>query len=206
MVLLVAPAAIGLLVLAGPLIAVIYSHGRFTHYDTYMSTYPLMAYALGLPAFSLVKVLAPGYFARQDARTPVRIGIIALAVNIGFNLSVVLPAAKIFHVPAPHTLLALSTGIASTVNASLLFRGLRRSGIYHAGSGWPRLAGQVTFACVVMAAGLWWLAGDLSHWLELRWAPRALRLVLCVFAGGALYFGALLVTGWRPRELRHLTA
>jgi putative peptidoglycan lipid II flippase len=204
-VLLVVPAAIGLLVLAGPLIAVIYSHGRFTHHDTYMSTYPLMAYALGLPAFSLVKVLAPGYFARQDARTPVRIGITALGVNIGFNLCVVLPAAKLFNVPAPHTLLALSTGLGSAVNASLLFRGLRRSGVYRAGSGWPRLAGQVALAGVLMAAALWWLAGDLSQWLELRWAPRALRLIVCIAAGAAIYFVALLLTGWRPRELRHLT-
>lgn len=201
-VLIVTPAAVGLLVLAGPLIAAIYERGQFDHTDVYMSTFALMAYSLGLIGFSMVKVLAPGYFARQDVRTPVRIGMISLAANMAFNVLVVLPIAKLTEFPAPHALLAFSTGMAAFVNSALLFRGLKRAGVYRAGAGWSRFASQVIAANIVMAWGLWWLAGDLRQWLEWGEWYRAARLLACVGIGALLYFAALGLFGLRVRDLR----
>ncbi len=199
---IVTPAAVGLLVLSGPLIATIYGRGAFDQHDIYMSMYALMAYSLGLLGFSMVKVLAPGYFARQDVRTPVRVGMIALAAGMTFNVAVVLPAAKIFHVPAPHVLLAFSTGMAAFLNSAMLFRGLKRNGVYRAGPGWPQLAARVLLANLAMAGVLWWLAGDLDQWL--RWGGwyRAGRLLVCVAAGVVVYFGTLALLGLRVRDLR----
>jgi putative peptidoglycan lipid II flippase len=199
------PAAVGLLTLAGPLITTIYGYGEFTERDVYMSTYALMTYSLGLLGFSLVKVLAPGYFARQDTRTPVRVGVISLGVNIGFNAALVLPLARAGF-PAPHILLAFSTGMSAVVNSALLFRGLRRAGVYRAGAGWPRFAGQVLVANLAMAIGLWWAAGDLETWLGLSAWQRALRLAGCVGGGAAAYFAVLWLSGIRFAELRRLGA
>ena len=124
---IVVPAAVGLLMLAGPLIATIFGYGAFTDRDVLMCGYALMAYSLGLVGFSMVKVLAPGYFARQDTKTPVKIGIIALAINMGFNVCVVVPAF-LNGFPVPHVLLAVSTGLSALINATMLYRGLRRGG------------------------------------------------------------------------------
>lgn len=199
----VLPAATGLLLLAGPLTATIFGYGEFGARDVQMSAYALMAYALGLAGFSLVKVLAPGYFARQDTRTPVRVGIIALSVNMGFNIVVVVPAWRLGF-PVPHMLLALSTGLSALLNATLLYRGLRRDGIYAPSAGWRRLLLQVTFACLAMAGWLWWLAGDWAEWRGLAAGTRALRLGLCVASGAGLYFALLWLAGLRFARLKSL--
>jgi putative peptidoglycan lipid II flippase len=201
--LLVTPAAVALLVLAGPLIATIYGYGEFTDRDVRMTTYALMMYAVGLLGFSMVKVLAPGYFARQDPRTPVRVGIISLGVNIGFNVAVVLPLSR-SGFPAPHVLLAFSTGMAAIVNSALLFRGLRRAGVYHASTGWRKFAFQVLVANLVMGVALWWCGGGLEAWLAYGAWERALRLGACVVGGAAVYFAALWASGLRYAQLRHI--
>jgi len=195
------PAAVGLLVLAGPLIATIYGYGKFRPDDVLNAGYALMAYSLGLVGFSLVKVLAPGYFARQDTRTPVRVGIISLAVNMGFNLAVVVPYFR-YGLPAPHALLALSTGLGAYVNTVLLYRGLRRTGVYTPSAHWPRLLLRVVLANLAMAAFLYWIAGDWSTWGHLPWQSRVLRLGAAVGGGGLLYFGVLWALGMRYRDLR----
>jgi putative peptidoglycan lipid II flippase len=195
------PAAVGLLVLAGPLIATIYGYGKFRPEDIINASYALMAYSMGLLGFSLVKVLAPGYFARQDTRTPVKVGIIALAVNMGFNLAVVVP----YHMaglPAPHALLALSTGLGAYVNTVLLYRGLRRSGIYTPSPLWRRLLPQVIVANLAMAAFLYWVSGDWATWATLRWPARVLRIAVAVGGGGLLYFAVLWALGLRYQHLR----
>ena len=201
-VLLVTPAAVGLFVLAGPLVATIYGYGKFDDEDIVMTTYALMAYSLGLMGFSLVKVLAPGYFARQDATTPVRIGMLAFGVNMAFNLGVVLPAAKIFHVPAPHALLALSTGLSAILNSTLLLRGLKKEGIYRAAPGWGGYATRILLAVAAMAGTVWWIAGDMQRWLAMDALARATRLAICIVAGGAVYFGLLWIMGLRWGEFR----
>ncbi|MBX3702667.1 MAG: murein biosynthesis integral membrane protein MurJ [Steroidobacteraceae bacterium] len=197
------PAAVGLLMLAGPLIATLFGYGKFDDRDVLMCGYALMAYSLGLIGFSLVKVLAPGYFARQDTKTPVKVGIIALSVNMGFNLAVVVPA-HLAGFPVPHALLALSTGLSALLNATLLYRGLRLRGVYTPSATWRRLLPQVLLASAAMAAFLWWASGDWSAWNGLRAAEKAWRMALTVAGGAAVYFAALWVGGLRPRHLKSL--
>ena len=162
-----------------------------------------MAYSLGLLGFSMVKVLAPGYFARQDTRTPVRVGIIALSSNMLFNLAVVVPA-HLNGFPVPHALLALSTGLSALLNATLLYRGLRRQGVYAPSRTLRRLLPQVAFAGTAMAGFLWWMSGDWSAWTASGAAARASRLALCVGGGAGAYFLALWLAGARPRDLKSL--
>jgi putative peptidoglycan lipid II flippase len=197
----VTPAAVGLLMLAGPLTATIFGYGEFDARDVTMSSYALMAYSVGLVGFSLVKVLAPGYFARQDTRTPVKVGVISLGVNIGFNLAVVVPA-YLAGFPAPHALLAFSTGMSAFVNCTLLYRGLRRSGVYAPSKRWRRLIPQVAGANIAMAACLWWAAGDWSAWPEMAALKRVLVTAACVAGGGAVYFVTLMALGARPGDFR----
>jgi putative peptidoglycan lipid II flippase len=196
------PAAIALFVLAGPLIATIYGHGVFSAEDGRMAGYALMAYAMGLLSFSLVKVLAPGYFARQNTRTPVRVGLISLSVNMGFNLAVVLPA-KHWGFPAPHALLAFSTGLGATVNTVLLYRGLRSSGVYRPIAPlWRRLVAPALIGNLAMAAFLVWFAGDWGAWYLKSTGWRLVHLAGCVAGGGLLYAGSLLALGLRYQDLR----
>jgi putative peptidoglycan lipid II flippase len=199
----VVPAAIGLLMLSVPLIATIFGYGAFTHRDVLMCGYALMAYSVGLVGFSMVKVLAPGYFARQDTKTPVKVGLIALSVNMGFNLAVVVPAFRLGF-PIPHILLAVSTGLAALVNSSLLFRGLRRDGIYRPSPAWRKLLPRIALASVAMAAFLWWISGDWDAWTGWSAPRRAVWLGISVIGGAAVYFGVLGLAGMRPRDLRHL--
>ncbi len=198
---IVVPAALGLLMLAGPLTATIFGYGEFDARDVQMSSYALMAYSLGLMGFSLVKVLAPGYFARQDTRTPVKVGIIALGVNIGVNIAVVVPA-HLAGFPAPHALLALSTGLSALVNSTLLYRGLRASGVYTPSVHWRRLLPQVLAAGLALCVFLWWGAGQWSAWPEMPAAERAGRTAALVAGGAVVYFLALWATGARVGDFR----
>ena len=194
------PAAIALVILAGPILSTLFQHGQFGPEDVEMAALALMAYGFGLLGFILVKVLAPGFYARQDTRTPVRVGLIAMAVNIVGNIVFVVPWA-LSGLSGPHAGLALATTVSSFVNAMLLFRGLRRAGVYRARSGWPRLAGQVVVANAVLAALLVWQAGDLAAWVEASVVERAMRLGVCIVSGAAAYFLALWVTGLRLAAL-----
>jgi putative peptidoglycan lipid II flippase len=205
-VLLVTPSAVGLFVLAGPLVATIYGYGAFDREDIRMTTYALMAYSVGLMGFSMVKVLAPGYFARQDPKTPVYIGMLSLGVNMAFNLGVVLPAALLFDVPAPHVLLAVSTGLSALLNSALLFRGLKKKSVYRAEPGWGRFGMQVVAAVAAMAGVIGWIAGDVQRWIEMGARHRIGWLSVCVVAGVATYFGTLWGLGLRARDVRRLGA
>ncbi len=199
---MVFPAAVALFVLSGPLIATIFEHGRFDAHDVQMSAYALMAFSFGLLGFSFVKVLAPGYFARQDTRTPVRVSLISLGVNIGVNLLVVAPLAYLRLLPAPHAFLAISTSLTGTTNALLLYRGLRRNGVLRPGPGWRRLIARVAAAGAVMGALLVWLAGEPSRWVVMPAWTRVGHLTVCIVAGAAAYFAALLAFGLRRADLR----
>ncbi len=200
---IVAPAAVGLLMLSGPLMSTIFGYGEFTEHHVLMSSYALMAYSLGLMGFSLVKVLAPGYFARQDTKTPVKVGIIALSFNMIFNLAVVLPVF-LSGFPVPHALLALSTGLSAIINATLLYRGLRRDGVYVPSDAWRKLLPRVLLASLAMAAFLWWVSGDWSAWGDWPALRRAAWLGFAVAGGAAIYFGTLWLAGTRPRDLKSL--
>ncbi len=200
---LVMPAAVALFFLSGPLIATFFGHGRFTSHDVRMSSYALMAFSFGLLGFSFVKVLAPGYFSRQDTRTPVRISLVSLGLNIGLNLAVVAPLVYFKKLPAPHAFLALSTSIAACANSWLLFRGLRRNGVLRPAPGWRALIARVISASAVMGVVLWWLAGGVGRWLAMHTWQRAAHMLVCVVVGAAVYFGSLLAFGARRADLRH---
>jgi len=189
-------------VLAGPLTVAIFHYGRFDENDVRMSSLALMAYSSGLLGFSLVKVLAPGFFARQDTRTPVRIGIQSLGVNIGLNLAIVLPLALTHDRPGLHALLALNNGIGAWYNSSMLYRGLRRQGVLKPSPGWRRLLVQIASATVLMCAFLWWLAGDTARWIEMGAWQRVQWMSLLVAGGAVIYFGVLWLLGLRPADLR----
>jgi putative peptidoglycan lipid II flippase len=204
-IVLVSPAAVAMLVFAGPLTATTFGYRAFLPRDVQMASYALMAYSWGLLGFSLVKVLAPGYFARQDTRTPVRVGLIALGCNMALNVGVVLPAQH-FGFPYPHILIATSTCIAAAINTTLLWRGLVRAGVYKPRPGWGVLLARIVFANAVMGALLIWLGGDISSWLSEPPLVRGARLAMCVVAGAAAYFAALFVGGLRLRHMRSATS
>jgi putative peptidoglycan lipid II flippase len=202
-VIVVLPATLALVVLAGPLTVTIFHYGKFDEHDVRMSSLALMAYASALLAFSMVKVLAPGYFARQDTRTPVRIGIRSLAVSMGLNVLVVLPLAFIYPgQPGLHALLALNTGIGAWYNSTMLYRGLRRQGVLHHASGWRRMLWQVAAGNLLMVAFLWWVAGDTQRWIEMGAWSRAQWMTLLVVGGAGIYFGTMYLLGMRVHELR----
>jgi putative peptidoglycan lipid II flippase len=202
-IVLVSPAAVAMLVFAGPLMATTLGYGAFKPRDVQMATYALMAYSWGLLGFSLVKVLAPGYFARQDTKTPVRVGLIALGTSMGLNLVVVLPAQH-FGFPYPHILIATATCVSAAVNTTLLWMGLRRQGVFKARPGWAGLLARVVLANAVMAGLLYWLGGDLQEWLDRTAWQRVGRLAMCVGAAAAVYFVVLFVSGMRLRHVRNV--
>lgn len=201
LVLIVLPAAAGLFMLAGPIIATLFFHGTFRPQDVQMTQAALMAYSLGLIGFSLVKILAPGYFARQDTKTPVRVGIIAMFANIVLNvLFVGMMIWQDFF--APHAGLALATGIAALLNAALLFRGLRKEGAFRLRAGWRGFLLRVFLACLALIATVYWLSGPLASWLEAAPLERVWRLALVIGAAVVVYGLVLLLSGFRPRQLR----
>jgi len=188
------PAALALAVLAEPLLSTLFRHGEFGVRDVEMAAQSLRAYSLGLAAFMLIKILAPGYFARQDTRTPVKIGIIAMIANMVFNL------ALVWHLQ--HAGLALATALSAWLNAGLLYLGLRRSGVYRPGGGWGWHWGRMLVAGLAMAAATWLLAERAGVWLVGGVSERVGWLALVVVAGLAVYGLVLLVLGLRPRHLR----
>ncbi len=191
-VLLGVPAAAGLVLLAEPMLATLFLSDRFDLHDVTMAGRSLVAYALGLLAFLFIKVLAPAYYAHQDTRTPVRIGVTAMVVNMVFNLILVFP----LH----HAGLALATSLSAWVNAALLYRGLRREGVHVPGRQWRLWWLRVGLATVVMG-GVLSLAPDLATWAA--WGPwqRAGRLAGWIVLGAASYFAVLWLLGLRRHHL-----
>jgi putative peptidoglycan lipid II flippase len=195
-----APATVGLFIMSGPLLVTLFHYGEFNTTDTEMARLSLMAYSLGLLGFIGVKVLAPGYYARQDTKTPVRIGIIAMVTNMVFNIAFVVPMVWL-DIPGPHSGLAFATSLSAFLNAGMLFRGLRKAGVLHTHPGWPLLLLRVTAASAAMAAVLTWGAGPLDAWYAWGTLERVTQLVLWVTAGMICYFAVLLLLGVRLREL-----
>ncbi len=195
------PATVGLFILAGPMLATLFQYGVFSQIDVTMATMSLMAYSLGLLGFIFVKVLAPGYYARQDTKTPVRIGIIALVTNMGLNVLFVMPMVM-FDIAGAHTGLALATSLAAFLNAWLLYRGLRRDGIYQRQQGWGWVLLRVLLGSALMALLLWFGVDDVSAWATWPWWQRMFQLLMWVAAGGALYGAVLWIMGVRLHHLK----
>lgn len=195
MVLLIGlPAALALLVLAEPLIVTLFMYGAMEEQDVVMTAMSLRAYSLGLLAFMLIKILATGYFARQDTRTPVSIGIKAMAVNMVLNLALILP----FH----HVGLALATSLSAFLNAGLLLRGLLKAKVFVWQAGWIKYGVQLLLANGAMLGFILFNQGVLADWVGFSLSQRALSLsVLCV-GGVLIYFAVLVLAGIRPRHLK----
>ncbi len=201
MLLLGMPSAVGLILLGGPLVATIFYHGRFTAEDVRMTTYVVWAYGLGFLGFSLVKVLVPGFYARQETRLPVRYAMIGLFAGMAASVGLFL-AARALHWPAPHVVFAVSTSLTAWINSILLLHRLRRDGIYQPQTGWGGFSLRLLLANLALAALLLWTAGGLELWLMAdKWA-RAVRITWVVLAGGAVYFAVLGLCGLRPRHFR----
>lgn len=201
-VLIALPSLLALVILAQPILFTLFHHGQMTVRDILMSSYSLQAYALGLLGFMLIKVLAPGYFARQDMKTPVRIGVIAVFANIGMKALFVAPLYFLFNLG--HVGLALATALAAYVNAGLLYRGLRRSGVYQPERGWGGLMMRYGTANLMMVLTLLGLLQLWSDWATWDWLQRALRLGALCGAGFMVYVITLAVVGVRLKDFRNL--
>ena len=193
--LLTVPAAFAFLVIAHPIIAVLFEHGAFRAAETDAVAAALMAFALGLPAYVLVKVLTPGFFARQDTKTPVKIALVTLAVNVALNLALMGPLA--------HVGMALSTAIASWLNVALLALSLRRRGYFAVDRRLIDRLWRIVAAAVVMAGVLMMAARLLAPMLALH-GDRVYALIILVAVGGLTFGLAALST--RATRLADLKA
>ena len=200
-VLIVMPATLGLMLLAGPLLATMFYGGEFGAGDVEMSAFSLIPYAAGLLGFTMVKVLAPGYFAGQITSTPVRIGLIALGLNMVMNVVIVVPWV-LMGWAGPHAGLAAATSLCAYINAGLLYRGLRREGVITPAPGWGRFLLRVGVAGGVLAVVLIQAVPPTSAWIEADFRTRCLWLVAAVVGGACAYFAALFATGFRVADMR----
>lgn len=200
-ILISAPAAIGLFVLAEPLVATLFHGGIFDEHSVRMTALALRAYAMGLIGFSLVKILAPAYFARENTRTPVRIALIALAVNLVLSVSLAWYLTSV-EFTGPHAGLALATSVAAILNAALLYRGLRHENVLVHTSGWPKLLLRVALANTVMSIVLMQMSRSLMWWIDAANSQRILWLATTVVVGAGVYFTVLLIAGMRVSQFR----
>jgi putative peptidoglycan lipid II flippase len=165
-----------------------------------MSSLSLQAYSIGLIAFMLIKILAPGFYARKDTVTPVKIGIVAMVANMALNLLLALPLMYFWNIG--HVGLALATSLAAMLNAALLMRGLLRSGFFQFQPGWMRYLMRLLLSCIGMVIVIVWLAPAEDIWLAWNWSRRSLELLSLCAAGVVVYFAAHGLLGTRMSHLR----
>jgi putative peptidoglycan lipid II flippase len=216
------PACLGLVLCAGPLVATLFQHGQFTAGDTAMSRLSLVAQSTAVPAFLLVKVLAPAFYSRQDTRTPVKAALVAVAGNALFTVALMAallwctdagrtalaaagghPIEALGHVRGAHACLALAIGLAGWLNALQLWWYLRRARVYAPQPGWPRFLRQLAVAAVGMTIVVLAILAVWQDWTTWAWWERLVRLLAMVGAGAVAYAGLLWLQGIRPRDLRH---
>ncbi|AZM97283.1 MULTISPECIES: murein biosynthesis integral membrane protein MurJ [Halomonadaceae] len=188
------PAALALAVLAEPFLITLFHYGAMTDTDIQMAAMSLRAYAFGLVAFMLIKVLAPGFFARQDTKTPVKVGIIAMVANMVFNLLLIWPLA--------HAGLALATALSAFLNAGLLGYLLYRQKVLVFQPGWGRYAVQLVGGSALMSIALYLAAPDWQEWLDFALWQRIRWVAGLVVLGGGLYFAWLAAFGLRLRHFK----
>jgi putative peptidoglycan lipid II flippase len=192
-VLLALPCSVALIFFPTPLVAALFHYGAFSSADVPQTAHALMGYGMGLVGLVGVKVLAPGFYARQNVRTPVKIAVIVLVLTQAMNL--------LFVPLFAHAGLTLSIGLGALLNAGWLLVGLRRRGTYRSSPGWPAFIARVLFGATLMGAAMVWAAGAID-WLGLQAHPgvRAAWLALALGGAALLYFGALAASGMRPRH------
>ena len=187
------PAAAGLILLGAPLLTTLFQYNEFSQYDVQMAARSLMAYAIGLPAFILIKVLSSGFFSKQDTRTPVKIAVIAMLANIVLNLLLVIPLA--------HAGLALATSLSACINGALLYWILRKQKGFDTGPGWSGYLARVILGLGVMALGLAYFVPDQVSWFQWDMYERVINVVLCTLAGALVYFATLRLAGLRLNKM-----
>ena len=187
------PAAAGLMLLGVPLLTTLFQYNEFSQYDVQMAGRSLVAYSIGLPAFIMIKVLSSGFFSKQDTKTPVKIGVIAMLANIVLNLILVFPLA--------HAGLALATSLSACVNAALLYRVLRKDRGFIMEPGWSVYLTRITLALAAMALGLVYFVPDHFSWFEWNMYDRAVNVSLSVLAGVMIYFSILWLAGIRLHKM-----
>ena len=192
-VLLAVPCAVALVLFAKPLVAVLYHYGAMTDFDVQQITSALMGWGVGLIGLIAIKVLAPGYYANQDTKTPVRVAIAVLVITQLLNIGLVPLFA--------HAALTLSIGIGAMINAVWLLLGLLKRGSYKPEPGWGMFVLQVIAACALLAVFLMW-ANSAFNWTQLRSESfkRIWLLAFVLLASAAIYFGALWAAGLKLRE------
>jgi putative peptidoglycan lipid II flippase len=188
------PAMMGLIILAKPMLMVLFMRGAFSMHDVEMASYSLMAYGSGLLSFMLIKVLAPGYYSRQDTKTPVRYGIIAMITNMGFNL--------LFAIPFGYVGLAIATSMSALLNATLLYRGLHLAGVYRVSRPTMVFFAKAVVSTALMVVVLYYFLPSQQIWLDWHLFERAKALIGLILAGAVSYLLGLLLLGIRPWSIK----
>jgi len=199
--LIAVPAALGLLLLSQPILSTLFQYGEFNTHDSYMSSLSLMAYSLGLPAFILIKVLAPAFYSRQDTKTPMKIAVKAMIANMFLNILFVVPMV-LYNYEAPHVGLALATTASAYMNAALLFYALKRQRIYQPQKGWSVFTLQLILGNSLLSCFIVFWTPVLSVWSDWSLEQRILNLSLIIFLAGLIYLASMLITGLRPAQLK----
>lgn len=193
-VMLAVPSTVALALLGVPLLSTFFQYGAFDAQDVEQTQQALLGYSVGLVGLILVKILAPGFYARQDIKTPVKIGVVTLLFTQTLNLIL------IFGLGMGHAALALSISLGACLNASILFYFLRRHNIYQPHSGWPWFLLRVSVAVSVMGLGLWQLMGTEQQWYQADVWWKIGHLSLLVIGGMLTYFAVLYLLGFRIRD------
>ncbi|EGQ7877776.1 murein biosynthesis integral membrane protein MurJ [Vibrio parahaemolyticus] len=188
------PAMLGLMALAKPMLMVLFMRGEFSPQDVHQASLSLLAYASGLLNFMLIKVLAPGYYSRQDTKTPVKYGIIAMVTNMVFN--------AIFAYFYGYVGLAIATALSAFVNMALLYRGLHIAGVYQITKRTVFFIVRLVVAGAAMVAAILWQLEDMSVWLEWSFAHRSGMLGMLIGLGATVYLAVLFLTGVRLKDLK----
>jgi len=199
-IIITVPAAVGLAILSEPILITLFQYGAFKPEDVHMSSLSLIAYSTGLPAFIAVKVLAPGYYARQDTKTPVKFAIASMVTNMVLNLLFV---GLLLHnqFEGPHAGLALASSVAAYLNAILLYRGLRKREVFMPERGWIRLWIAIALGCITMGVLLVFMTRDIETWLQADMALRVKNLSLAIAFGALVFAFTSMIAGLKKHDL-----
>ncbi len=193
------PAALTMAIFSAPLIITLFYNGKlFTLHDVIMTQQSVITYSIGLQAFMLAKVLSSAFYAKQNLKTPVKIAVFSVVMNM------ILSAILMF--PLAHAGLALASSLSSWINVFALMFFLYRRGLYSPQPGWIKFFSQLIFANGVLAIFLWWATGDISDWTSLGWQQRVLHVFIIGVSSIAIYLASLWISQMRPRDLRAVGA